>query len=101
MAATDPGIRIRTTFSLPWTLTETACRYDAPETACVTCAAGSNPPGTENRPSWTTARATQSSRKERTWPLRESSPVAYHRPRRATTPYGSSTRSVDRSFLSR
>jgi hypothetical protein len=31
MMAIDPGIRIRTTRSLPWTRTETACRYDAPE----------------------------------------------------------------------
>src|SRR5262249_50420824 len=50
MAAIDPGIRIRTAFSLPWTRTETACRYDAPETASVTCAAGSNPPGHRKLP---------------------------------------------------
>jgi hypothetical protein len=43
MVAIDPGIRIRTTRSLPWTRTETACRYDAPEAASATCAAGSNP----------------------------------------------------------
>lgn len=59
MVAIDPGIRIRTTRSLPWTRTETACRYDAPDTASVTCAAGSNPSGTENCPSWTTAEATR------------------------------------------
>ena len=35
MVAIDPGIRIRTTRSLPRTRTETACRYDAPETAAM------------------------------------------------------------------
>ena len=74
MTAMGTGIRIRTACSPPWTRTEIACGYDAPATASVTTAAGSNPAGTWNCPSWTATRVTRSSRKERTSLLRVDAP---------------------------